>query len=129
MSSRPCGSVATSMAPEERAVAPGPRRATTTLAPARAAERAATPPAIPAPMTRTSGIERVSVQIPGPEVNGSIELLLGQRFSPQHRALHLKARVEEAEQLAMGLRRRQAAFAGEQNSRGSSALGSLARPH
>src|SRR5215510_4003572 len=129
ISSRPWGSTATSMAPEERAVAPSARRTTTTLAPARAAESAAIAPAMPAPMTSTSAIDGVSVQVPGAQVDGSIELLLSQRLSPHHRALHLKARVEEPEQLAMRLPRRQPAFAREQSRCRTGALRALARPH
>src|ERR1700682_205321 len=123
------GSAATSIAPEESAVAPRARRITTTLAPAFLAESAAIAPAIPPPTTTTSGIPMGSIQVADRQVVPPVELFLGQLISIEYRSLRLKARFQEAQQLAMSLFRGQSTLAGEECGGWTGALSPLARPH
>src|SRR6266849_605975 len=123
------GSAATSIAPEESAVAPSARRITRTLAPALLAESAAIAPAIPAPITTTSGIPIGSVQVADRQVVATVELFLRQLVSVQHRSLRLEPGLQQAQQLAMSLFRRQSALACEERGGWTGALRPLARPH
>src|SRR6266851_6380410 len=123
------GSAATSIAPEESAVAPKARRITRTLAPAFLAESAAIAPAIPAPITTTSGIPISSVQVADRQVVPAVELFLRQLFSVEHRSLRLEPRLQKAQQLAMSLFRGESTLTREERSGWTGALRPLARPH
>src|SRR5713226_1479045 len=123
------GSAATSIAPEESAVAPSARRITRTLAPALLAESAAIAPAIPAPITTTSGIPIGSVQVADRQVVPTVELFLRQLISVEYRSLRLEPRFQEAQQLAMSLFRGQSALACEKRGGWTCALRPLARSH